>query len=56
MAVLMSFAGCFKTVQVKQPPQIWWGKAGDTIAWEEAKVIMENYDWAVMSQDALLGN
>jgi hypothetical protein len=45
--VLSSFCvlGCKTTP--KAPPRIWYGKQGDTVAWEKAKVVMENYDWEV---------
>ena len=53
MAVLLTSSGCLET-KLNAPPKVWWGQKGDTAEWEKAKVVMNNYDWAVISQDYVL--
>jgi len=49
---LSILTSCSRTQpQIKCPPKVWWGNKGDIQAWEEAKVVMENYSWVVTARE-----
>ena len=49
VVIALTFAGC-KTTE-PEPVKMWWGAKGDTVAWEKAKEVMENYNWIVLSSE-----
>jgi hypothetical protein len=50
LVICLSSISCKTSPQIKEPVKVWWGNAGDNAEWENARVVMENYNWIVAAR------